>query len=298
MLVRIVRSVIGGLWRRILFLRVLHMITLLFGIASAVVACRMDPVPGDPPPPSGPRVEVRADLESAFLEAGTPGTFVLYDVADERIVVVDPDRADRRFLPASTFKIPNSLIAFETGAVEDEHEVLPYGGAPQPFKHWERDMHLRDAIQASSVPVYQEVARRIGLERMQSWVDRLEYGSRSLGAIVDRFWLDGPLEISAMEQVRFLARLAQRQLPASEWSQQLVREILRIEETPGYALFAKTGWAIRKSPEIGWWVGWVERGGRLYCFALNIDMASDEDVRKRIPLGRELLRRLEVLPGG
>lgn len=267
---------------------------LLFSLAC-VAGCSGAPSANQVAIPE-PRLEVRADLESAFLEAGTPGTFVLYDVADERLVVVNPARAEQRFLPASTYKIPNSLIAFETGVVADENQVLPYGGGPQPFEHWERDMHLRDAIQASSVPIYQEVARRVGLERMQAWVDRLEYGNRSLGEVVDRFWLDGPLEISAMEQVRFLARLAQRRLPASERSQRLVREILRIEETPDYALFAKTGWAIRRSPEIGWWVGWVERGDRVYCFALNIDMAGKADVPKRIPLGRTLLRRLAVLP--
>lgn len=239
--------------------------------------------------------EVRDDLVTVFEDFGTPGTFALYDVAADRVIVVDSARAMRRYTPASTYKIANSLIALETGAVADETEVVPFGGEPQPVDAWEQDMDLRDAFAASNVPVYQEIARRVGLERMQDWVDRLDYGNRELGGVPDRFWLDGPLAISAVEQVRFLARLARQELPASASHQHVVREIALIDETPDVALFGKTGWLFDATPMLGWWVGWVERDGRVYPFALNIDMASDDDTSKRIPLGRELLERLGVL---
>lgn len=239
--------------------------------------------------------EVRNDLLTVFEEFGTPGTFALYDVAADRVIIVDSARAMHRYTPASTYKIANSLIALETGAVADETEVVPYGGEPQRFDAWEQDMDLRDAFAVSNVPVYQEIARRVGLERMQEWVDRLDYGDRELGEVPDRFWLDGPLAISAIEQVRFLARLARQELPASASHQHVVREIALIDETPDGALFGKTGWLFEARPMLGWWVGWVERDGRIYSFALNIDMAADDDTSKRIPLGRELLERLGVL---
>ena len=239
----------------------------------------------------------RPDLAAVFAEQGTPGTFVLYDASAGRLTVVDRTRAARRYVPASTFKIANSLIALETGAVKDEREVIPYGGKPQPFPQWERDMDMRDAIRVSNVPVYQEIARRIGRERMKAQLDRLGYGNRRIGTVVDRFWLDGPLRISALEQARFVARLAQGKLPLSERSQRVVRDILRLEEKDGAALFGKTGWASGPTPpQIGWWVGWVEREGRVYSFALNIDMASADDTPKRNAIGRSLLARLGVLP--
>ena len=49
--------------------------------------------------------------------------------------------------------------------MKDEGEVIPYGGKPQPFKALEKDMSMREAIAASAVPTYQEIARRVGLER-------------------------------------------------------------------------------------------------------------------------------------
>lgn len=240
-------------------------------------------------------VEERPDLRAVFDEQGVRGTFVLYDVAAERITVVNGERANRRYAPASTFKIANSLIALETGAVADETEVVPYGGKPQPVEAWERDMNMREAIKVSNVPVYQEIARRIGLERMRAMIDRLDYGNREIGAVVDRFWLDGPLAISALEQARFVARLARGDLPVSARSQFIVRDILRLEQAGDAVLYGKTGWLAGTEPSIGWWTGWVDRDGKIYAFALNIDMPSVEDAPKRIAIGRSLLARLGVL---
>ena len=240
-------------------------------------------------------IDERSDLQGVFREHGTLGTFVLYDAGADKLTVVDRARAERRYTPASTFKITNSLIALETGAVRDESEIIPYGGKPQPFKQWERDMGMREAIAMSNVPVYQEIARRIGLQRMQAMIDRLDYGNRRLGTVVDRFWLDGPLEISAVEQARYVARLARRQLPVSDRSQTIVRDILRLEQKGDTELYGKTGWLFSTTPQIGWWTGWVERGERLHTFSLNMDMTSDADAPKRIVIGRSLLTRLGVL---
>lgn len=238
-------------------------------------------VVGAPPATASPIV-VRDDLRAVFQRAGTQGTFALYDVSNKRLTVVDTGRAFQRRIPASTFKIANTLIALETGAVSSVDEVLPYGGKPQPFPEWERDMSMREAIKLSAVPIYQEVARRIGLSRMTSAVDRLGYGNERVGPVVDRFWLDGPLKISPVEQTRFLARLDRHPHYAD------AREILEI--SPG--LFAKTGWVFHE--DLGWWVGWVERDGRKWTFALQMDLPTDAHVGRRIPIGKELLTTLGV----
>jgi len=234
----------------------------------------------------------RPDLEPLF--GGTPGCFVLYDPGADRLLLVNPERAQRRYIPASTFKLANSLIALETGAVRDAGEVIPYGGRPQPFKAWEKDMPMREAFPVSSVPVYQEIARRIGLPRMQEMLQQLDYGNRETGPVADRFWLDGPLRISAVEQARFAARLAQGSLPLSARSQSTVREIARIETRGGDVLYGKTGWVFGTQPQIGWWVGWIEREGRVYGFALNIDMQGGQDLGKRRQIGEAILSKLEL----
>jgi beta-lactamase class D len=242
-------------------------------------------------------VEERPDLARHFKEAGVRGTWAVLDSATSKLSMVDRRRAERRYSPASTFKIPNSLIALETGAVKDIDEILPYGGGTYKRKEWERDMNLRDAIRVSHLPIYRGVARRIGLARMNEWIARLHYGNETLGTEVDQFWVNDKLQISAVEQVRFLARLAQRSLPMSMRTQDMVREITLIEKTSTHALHAKTGWYETPSLSLGWWVGWVaQTDGSVQSFALNIDMHGEADLAKRIPLGRKLLAQMTLLP--
>lgn len=261
---------------------------LLAFLAAAVAIARV--------PVRAASLEERPDLAAVLARHRVSGTFVLYDVASDRIFAADAQRAQRRFRPASTFKIVNSLIALETGAVRDENEVIPYGGQPQPFKHWEKDMGMREAIRASSLPVYQEIARRVGPARMREPLSRLGYGNGAMGRDVDQFWLDGSLQVSAIEQALFLARLARGRLPLSARSQSIVRDILRLEQTGDAVLYGKTGWIVVHRKHLGWWVGWVERGGKLHTFALNVDLASFRDAPRRVTIGKDLLKHAGVLP--
>jgi beta-lactamase class D len=231
-----------------------------------------------------------------FKKRGVQGTFVLYDAATGKLIGHNRTRAQVRMIPASTFKIPNSLIGLANGTVKDVDEVLPYGGQAQPFKNWEQDMGLREAIRISNVPVYQELARRTGLRRMRDGVNALQYGNGEIGMQVDDFWLVGPLKISAIEQAHFLARFGMLQLPLPRKVQLKVREIIQLESGDNWALYGKTGWNTTDSPKIGWWVGWVQKGDEIYSFALNIDMPTMEDGAKRIELGKASLSALGVLP--
>lgn len=235
-------------------------------------------------------------LTTVFEAAKATGTFVMLEVATQRIAVHNRPRAVTRYIPASTFKIPNSLFALETGAVKDLAEVIPYGGKPLLVKAWERNMNLREAIKLSNVAIYQEVARRIGMPKMRELISRIGYGNGQLGEVVDRFWLDGPLQISALEQVQFLSRLIKNELPVSPRSMALTRELLLNEKAKDYSLFAKTGWSVAGKPQLGWWVGYVEKPGGTYAFALNMDLHDPGDGDKRQQLGRACLRELKVLP--
>jgi len=150
--------------------------------------------------------EERPELGDLFRKAEVQGTFVLYDLNADKFVGYDHSRANTRFTPASTFKIANTLIGLSTGSVASVDEVLPYGGEPQFLPQWERDMGLREAISISNVAIYRELARRIGLVRMQEGVNRLDYGNRRIGTVVDQFWLKGPLKNQRHRTDRFSSR--------------------------------------------------------------------------------------------
>lgn len=234
-------------------------------------------------------------VDALFRNAKVQGAFVLYDVRKNQLLGTNHERATTQLVPASTFKVAHSLIGLSVGAVKSMDEVLPYGGGPQPLKAWEKDMGLREAIAVSNVPVYQALARRIGLDRMQAVLLTMHYGNAEVGSVVDQFWLRGPLKISAIEQAVFLAQLAQGRLPFSQAHQQAVSDAIEFERQADWVLYGKTGWENYPNPGTGWWVGWVLKNGQVYAFALNIDARNPADAAKRIELGKACLSALGVI---
>ena len=231
---------------------------------------------------SSQRSEVRDGLAKRFFDVGTVGTFVGYKVDDYLIIASDKDRSGTRaMLPASTFKIPNSLIALETGVVADpDKDIFKWDGVTRSIEAWNKDHTLRSAIAASAVPVYQEIARRIGAERMQKYVDLFEYGNRDIGGGIDQFWLTGNLRIDPMQQVDFVDRLRRGVLPVSKRSQDLVRDILPVTKVGDAIIRAKSGLlgAEIGKPSLGWMVGWVEKGSDRTVFRAQHGLSASRGI--------------------
>ena len=233
------------------------------------------------------RSEIRETLSQRFIAEGTVGTFVGYKVDDYLIIASDKNRSAEPKLPASTFKIPNSLIALETGVVSDpDKDVFKWDGVVRSIEAWNRDHTMRSAIAASAVPVYQEIARRIGQERMQKYVDLFEYGNRNIGGGIDQFWLTGDLRIDPMQQVDFVDRLRRGVLPISKRSQDIVRDILPVTKAGDSIIRVKSGLlgAEVGKPSLGWMVGWAEKGDARTVFALNIDVRQPRHIADRATL--------------
>jgi beta-lactamase class D len=249
------------------------------------------------PPRAGANVayqrnEVHTDLAKHFFEEGTAGTFVGYKVDDYLIIASDKDRSGQAMLPASTFKIPNSLIALETGVVGDpDKDVFKWDGVTRSIEAWNHDHTMRSAIAVSAVPVYQEIARRVGAERMQKFVDLFEYGNRDIGGGIDQFWLTGNLRIDPFQQVDFVDRLRRGVLPVSKRSQDLVRDILPVTRVGEAVIRTKSGLlgAEIGKPSLGWMVGWAEKGRDQTVFALNMDCKEPRHIADRMKLTQQCL---------
>ncbi|MBD1843395.1 class D beta-lactamase [Cyanobacteria bacterium FACHB-63] len=235
-----------------------------------------------------------------FQDLGVEGSILIYDSKRDRGFQHNPERNTTAFLPASTFKILNSLIALETGVISDEIAVLTWDGVPRKFPAWNRDLNMREAIKLSAIWFYQVLARRVGHDRMQHWVSQVGYGNQTIGSPndIDQFWLQGELRITPQQQIQFLRRLYQNDLPFSERSISIVKDILVMERTPDYTITGKTGWAgvaDDVTPKIGWYVGYLEKGEDVYFFATNIEIRTDQDATARIELTRLCFQDLAVL---
>jgi beta-lactamase class D len=248
-------------------------------------------------------VTIDNSLKKYFDENKVTGTFALFDNGQGHFTIYNLSRyKDSSYLPASTFKIVNSLIGLKTGRIVNEKMVIKWDGITRPVPEWNRDLTMEEAFKVSAVPYYQEVARRIGRDTMQQWLDSLHYGNHKIGDRVDSFWLDNSLKITPDEQLGLVKQLYFEKLPFDKRTMDIVKRIMIQENNANYLLAYKTGWGHRENGRfIGWVVGWIEENRHPYFFVLNMEGASDANmtsirsIRKNILMG--ILKQLGFLEG-
>jgi beta-lactamase class D len=207
------------------------------------------------------RIKDHPEWEQRFKAQGISNAcFMLRDHVHESVHFYNKDRCLQRFMPASTFKIFNAMVALETGIAHDETLIIPWDSVTRGIPEWNKTMNMREAFKVSNVPYFQELARRVGAQNYQHYMDTVKYGNQKMGAKVDSFWLDHSLQISADEQVGFLKRLYFEELPFTLRTQTIVRSLMLREDSAGVRLFYKTGWgSTPKGDQLLWVVGFLER---------------------------------------
>lgn len=210
-------------------------------------------------------------------------TVVVQRLSDGQVWVSNAERSEERFSPASSSKIPHTLIALETGVAAPD-TVFKWDGKSRWLDAWNRDQTLTSAFQVSAVWVYQEIVQSVGTAGMAEWLDRFDYGNANIGteATLTTYWLQDILLVSAAEQVNFLHRLVERDLPLSDTTYAAADAIMQSDAGDGWTMYSKTGWRHGADiMDIGWNAGWVRCGSDTYVFALNMDMpdSSFRDLR-------------------
>jgi beta-lactamase class D len=246
------------------------------------------------------KAKIDDSLKKYFDENKADGCFTMFDNATGKVTVYNMTLDTVRFTPASTFKIVNSLIGLEIGKVTDEKMVIKWDGIKRWNEDWNKDLTMEEAFKVSAVPYYQEVARRIGKDTMQKWLDSLHYGNQTIGNRIDSFWLDNSLKISADEQLGLVKRLYFDQLPFQKRTQQIVRDVMTQEDNTMYKLSYKTGWGFdEKNNNIGWVTGWVEENKHPYFFVTLVKSADKNFDMKaaRLKITKDILTQLGFFKG-
>lgn len=229
--------------------------------------------------------------EKFFQENYVNGTFVLKNMNTNEPLIYNKERSNEEFVPASTFKILNSMIALQESSIANINDTIKWDGINRSFDLWNKDQTMKSALPISCVWFYQELARRTGKEKMQEWIDKTNYGNKKIENKIDRFWLDGNLAISANEQIDFLEKLVRNELPFDKDIQETVKGIMISDSTQNYIIHSKTGW----SQNIGWNVGYVETKDNVWIFALNIDMKNSSEGELRKTLTYDILKEQKII---
>lgn len=234
-------------------------------------------------------------ISDIFDQKGVDGTVVIASLKSGQTFIHNDVRARQRFSPASTFKIMNTLIAVEEDAVSSTNALFKWDGHIYAIPDWNHDQTLSSAFKASCVWCYQELARRVGAEKYVVYLKHSDYGELKSEFSTTTFWLDGSLQISALEQIDFLMKAVRRQLPFSERTYETLEQIMLMEKTSVYSLWAKTGWATRVKPQVGWYVGYIRTSNDVWLFALNMELDNEKDLFLRQQLVLDTLRAKGII---
>ncbi|HEY0432564.1 MAG TPA: penicillin-binding transpeptidase domain-containing protein [Chitinophagaceae bacterium] len=246
-------------------------------------------------------VKIENSLGRFFDEYHARGTFAIFDNGTGQFTVYNLKRyRDSAYLPASTFKIVNSLIGLQTGKISSDSMVIKWDGVKRSNPDWNRDLTMYDAFRVSAVPYYQEVARRIGKDTMQHWLDSLSYGTRKITGRIDSFWLDNSLKITPDEELGLVKKLYFNQLPFFDTYENMVKRAMLFEDNANYRLSYKTGTGnLENGDKLAWIVGWIEENKHPYFFVLNFQLPpGDVDIRAiRMKMLKGILAQLGFMQG-
>jgi beta-lactamase class D len=246
-------------------------------------------------------VKIDSSLGKYFDDNKVRGCFALLNNGTGDFTVYNLDRyKDSAFLPASTFKIVNSLIGLQTGIIRNDSMVIKWDSVVRPNAEWNRDLSMYQAFRVSAVPYYQEVARRIGKDTMQFWLDTLHYGTAKIKGPIDSFWLDNSLKITPDEQLGLVKRLFFNQLPFYSGTQETVKKAMLFEDKPEYKLSYKTGWGrLENGNQLGWIVGYIVENNHPYFFVLNLESPDPniDMVAVRMKILKDILAHLGFMQG-
>jgi beta-lactamase class D len=204
---------------------------------------------------------------------------------------------DSGYIPASTFKIPHSLIALEEGIIKDTLQIIRWDGYEWPGKSWNQDQTLKTAMKYSCVWVYSKFAEQIKTGTYYKYINAFDYGNKDLTGQRNRFWLAGLLRISANQQIEFLSMFYNYNLPISRQYVDIVKNILVLEKSDSYKLSGKAGGGMLNDNDyIMWLVGYVEKAHNTYYYALNFKTSDFEKTSiARYEIAKDILMQLELI---
>lgn len=237
------------------------------------------------------------DFKAHFEKYGVDGCIVLYNQAKDEYIRYNSSLCDTGYLPASTFKIPNSLILLNEGVISDPDQIIKWDGHEWPNTSWNQDQTLRTAMKYSCVWVFTGLAEKIGIEKYYEYVRAFNYGNQNLEGPPTRFWLAGALRISANQQVEFLRKFYNNLLPISKESTDIVKDLIILEKTETYEFSGKTGGGMLSDKEyIMWLVGYIEKNSSRWFYAMNFRTDDfDGKAQARYDIVKDILKEMGLM---
>ena len=237
--------------------------------------------------------KINNDLKKYFDSSNVEGCFAMLNNQMGDITVYNMNLDTQRLSTGTSFKVIETLIGIQTGRITNETSTLGNDSSS-------KNVTLQQAFQNNSVPYFQELARQIGKDTLQMWLDSISYGNSKITSAVDSFWLNNDLKISPDEQLGFLSKLFFEQLPFQKYAQETVANLMKKEDTSLYSLSYATGLGIdEKNNSFAWNLGWIEENRHIYFFVtfIRTPVKSINTENRVIEISKSCLKELGFFKG-
>lgn len=250
---------------------------------------------------------ILAPMASAAMLAGQfknrYGALEIYDAQSKLSFRVNTPRLSERLPPCSTYLIPHFAIALGTGVLKDSDSRIAFDATKHPSiefwpASWKRDQTFDSALKDSVQWYAQELSTRLGAARIEQNLKRIKYGNADISGGLGNFWMSSSLRVTSFEQLDFLRAFRDGKLGFNPRITKALQEALVVERTPDYTIYGKYGSCpMPDGSYIGWLVGYLERPGKVWYFALNLDGKSLADFAGiRLAIVKGSMQELGFIP--
>lgn len=232
------------------------------------------------------------ETDWSYYFDGINGAAVIFDTTENCYQIYNPELADTRRSPCSTFKIISSLIALENGIIKVDDSTREWSGEIFGIEEWNRDIDFSDAFHSSCVWYFRQVIDEIGQQAMQEELNRLEYGNADISdweglntgnsnPALTGFWLESSLLISPKEQAEVMENIFNGK---SEYSEQTIDQLEQVMLLPeqketDITIYGKTGMGKVQGIVVdSWFTGFADSADKRISFCVYLGESDGKDV--------------------
>lgn len=212
--------------------------------------------------------------------AGMKGCFLLYNLKTNTFEKTIGEACEERFPACSSFKVPLAVMAFDSGVLKDEKQVIKWDGEKRFLEAWNKDQDAISWMRESVVWFSQRLTPKLGKKKFKEYLSKFKYGNEDVSSGITTGWLNSPsdpkgsLAINTYEQVEFMKNLWSNELPVSKRSMEVTRQITYLETSPhGFKLSGKTGsnfYDSARKVQLGWFISHISNGEKEYIAVTNL----------------------------
>ena len=234
-------------------------------------------------------------LDVSAIFGSYDGSFVLYDNHLDSWKIYNLEEANKRIPPDSTYKIYDALLGLESGIITPEHSSMAWNGEHFSYSAWENDQDLNSAMQNSVNWYFQTMDSQLGLNKIQEFLNEIEYGNQTTSSNLKLYWSDFSLKISPIEQVELLKKFNTNGFHLHSQNVLSVKNAIKIVGTSDGTFYGKTGTGCIDGQDInGWFIGYIETSDNIYYFATNIQSDSNATGNKALEITSAILKKLHI----